>query len=70
MFVFGHIDTAWIANVHLLFSTFALTVPHNTFFLQVLSRTIPGAVLTQYTEMVRSLEEPLREHFRQEKMKV
>ncbi len=36
---------------------------------QVLSRTIPGAVLTQYTQMVQSLEEPLQEHFRNEKLK-
>lgn len=36
---------------------------------QVLSRTIPGAVLAQYTEKIRSMEGELSEYFRQEKMK-
>lgn len=34
---------------------------------QVLSRTIPGPVLAQYTERIRALEPELREYFRQEK---
>mmetsp|Transcript_46626 Transcript_46626/g.92390 ORF Transcript_46626/g.92390 Transcript_46626/m.92390 type:complete len:900 (-) Transcript_46626:82-2781(-) len=36
---------------------------------QMLSRTIPGAVLAQFTEKVRSLESEMREYFRAEKMK-
>jgi superfamily II DNA/RNA helicase len=36
---------------------------------QVLSRTIPGAVLAQYTEKIRALEPELRDHFRREREK-
>ena len=36
---------------------------------QVLSRTIPAAVLAQYTSKVRSMQQELAEHFRNEKMK-
>jgi hypothetical protein len=36
---------------------------------QVLSRTIPAAVLSHYTERVRSLQGDLEQHFKNERMK-